>query len=466
LRKVGQPGRALKGHAHRENALEDPVVEIPGDAIPIVQDRQHPHLVMQSGVLDGDASGQSQRLGGRYVFVPEIISSLLVRQIEVAVDGASGSHRYTHERLHGWVVGREAVAVGMAGQFIEPQWGRVGDHQAQHASPGRPSANCFLLLLAQSDGQELIERGPLSVEHPERSVAGPDQAAGLFDQVAEQDREVDIGFEHQDGVHQPAEFVGVLDPAVGHVPSDTYLPPLSTPHRGPISGQCPGRGCWHNGGMTIRVFLLDDHELVREGIRSLLVSDDEIEVVGEAATAEEALTRIPLAKPDVAILDVRLEDGNGIEVCRDIRSVMPDLACLMLTSFADDEALYASVMAGAAGYVLKQIKARDLIEDVKKVAAGASLMDPRAVARVVERIANPPKSDPELANLSPQERRILDLIAQGKTNAAIAEEMFLSTKTVKNYITNLLAKLRVTNRTEAAIYANKLAGGTTNSDRQ
>jgi two-component system response regulator DevR len=217
--------------------------------------------------------------------------------------------------------------------------------------------------------------------------------------------------------------------------------------------------------MTIRVFLLDDHELVREGIRSLLVSDDELEVVGEAATAEEALARIPLAKPDVAILDVRLEDGNGIEVCRDIRSVMPDLACLMLTSFADDEALYASVMAGAAGYILKQIKARDLIEDVKKVAAGASLMDPRAVARVVERIANPPKSNPQLDNLSTQERRILDLIAQGKTNAAIAEEMFLSTKTVKNYITNLLAKLRVTNRTEAAIYANKLAGGSSNSEK-
>ena len=133
--------------------------------------------------------------------------------------------------------------------------------------------------------------------------------------------------------------------------------------------------------MTIRVFLLDDHELVREGIRSLLESDPEIEVVGEATTADEALTRIPVAKPDVAILDVRLENASGIEVCRELRSASPSLACLMLTSFADDDALYASVMAGAAGYVLKQIKARDLIEDVKKVAGGASLMDPRAVAR-------------------------------------------------------------------------------------
>ncbi len=210
--------------------------------------------------------------------------------------------------------------------------------------------------------------------------------------------------------------------------------------------------------MAVRVFLLDDHELVREGIRSLLESDEDIEVVGEASTGAEALARVPLSKPNVAILDVRLEDGDGdgIEVCRDLRSSMPSLVCLMLTSFADDEAMYASVMAGAAGYVLKQIKARDLIEDVKKVAAGASLMDPRAVARVVERIANPPQADPSVSSLSPQEARILDLIADGKTNKQIAEAMFLSENTVKNYITGLLRKLKVTSRTEAAIYATKL----------
>jgi two-component system, NarL family, response regulator DevR len=208
--------------------------------------------------------------------------------------------------------------------------------------------------------------------------------------------------------------------------------------------------------VAVRVFLLDDHELVREGVRSLLESDPEIEVVGEASTGAEALTRVPLAKPDVAILDVRLEDGDGIEVCRDLRSAMPDLVCLMLTSFADDEAMYASVMAGAAGYVLKQIKAHDLIQDVKKVATGVSLMDPRAVARVVQRIANPPKADSSLSSLSPQEARILDLIADGKTNKQIAEAMFLSENTVKNYMTGLLRKLKVTSRTEAAIYATKL----------
>jgi two-component system, NarL family, response regulator DevR len=216
--------------------------------------------------------------------------------------------------------------------------------------------------------------------------------------------------------------------------------------------------------VPIRVFLVDDHELVREGIRSLLESDDDIEVVGEASSAAEALTRIPLAKPDVAILDVRLEDGDGITVCRDMRSALPDLTCLMLTSFSDDEALYASVMAGASGYVLKQIRARDLIEDVKKVAGGASLMDPRAIARVVERISSPPEIDQKLGGLSPQERRILDLIAQGRTNRQIAEEMFLAEKTVKNYVSNLLAKLKMNSRTEAAIYATRLQTKGTGAD--
>ncbi len=212
-------------------------------------------------------------------------------------------------------------------------------------------------------------------------------------------------------------------------------------------------------GVTIRVFLLDDHEMVREGVRSLLESDEEIEVVGEASTVAEALVRIPLARPNVAILDVRLDDGSGVEVCRDIRSAHPEIICLMLTSFADDEALYASVMAGAAGYVLKQIRARALIDDVKKVASGASLLDPKAVARVVERIANPPKSYSALDALSPQERRLLDFIAEGLTNRQIAESMYLSEKTVKNYMTGLLNKLNMNNRTEAAVYATRVKGG-------
>jgi two-component system response regulator DevR len=216
--------------------------------------------------------------------------------------------------------------------------------------------------------------------------------------------------------------------------------------------------------VTIRVFLLDDHELVREGIRQLLETDEEITVVGEATTVAEARLRIPLAAPDVALLDVRLEDGSGIEVCREMRSALPDLVCLMLTSYADDEALYASVMAGASGYVLKRIRSGELIEDVKKVASGASLMDPRSVARVVERIRNPPEPDPRTAALSPQERRILDLIADGLTNRQIGQEMILAEKTVKNYVTNLLAKLKMTSRTEAAVYTARRQANAGNDD--
>jgi DNA-binding NarL/FixJ family response regulator len=207
--------------------------------------------------------------------------------------------------------------------------------------------------------------------------------------------------------------------------------------------------------VTIRVFLVDDHEIVREGIRSLLDGDEDIEVVGEAGTVAEALHRITAQRPDVAILDVRLPDGDGVELCRDIRSAVPHMSCIMLTSFADDEALYASVMAGASGYVLKQIKSRDLVADVKRVAAGESLLDPRSVAKVVERLANPTATIPELAALSAQERRVLDHIAEGRTNREISDAMFLAEHTVKNYVTSLLRKLQLSSRTEAAILATK-----------
>jgi two-component system, NarL family, response regulator DevR len=213
--------------------------------------------------------------------------------------------------------------------------------------------------------------------------------------------------------------------------------------------------------MSVRVFLLDDHELVRRGIRDLLWAEEDVSVVGEASTADEALERIPQTKPDVAVLDVRLGEGqgarSGIEVCREIRSVHPEVACVMLTSFADDEALFASIMAGAAGYVLKQIRGADLVGAIRRVAAGESLLDPAVTARVLERLRHPqPEADP-LAGLSPQERRILDLIAEGKTNRQIGEAMFLAEKTVKNYVSHLLLKLGMERRSEAAAYAARLA---------
>ena len=205
----------------------------------------------------------------------------------------------------------------------------------------------------------------------------------------------------------------------------------------------------------IRVFLLDDHEIVRRGLRDLLDAEDDLEVVGEASTAEEAVGRIPATRPDVAVLDVRLPDGDGIEVCRAVRDKMDDLACLMLTSFADDEAVYAAIMAGASGYVLKQVRGNDLVDAVRRVGRGESLLDPAVTARVLDRLRRRGDDD-ELAGLTDQERRLLDLIAEGLTNRQIGERMFLAEKTIKNYVSNLLSKLGMHRRTEVAAYAARL----------
>ncbi len=204
------------------------------------------------------------------------------------------------------------------------------------------------------------------------------------------------------------------------------------------------------------MFLLDDHEIVRTGLRSLLEATDDIVVVGEAGTVAEALARIPPTRPEVAILDVRLPDGSGVEVCREVRSRNPEIACVMLTSYADDEALFAAIMAGAAGYVLKQVEGTNLVEDVRRVAAGQSLLDPVITERVLTRLRKGPEEDPRLASLTAQERRILDLIAEGKTNRQIAGELYLAEKTVKNYVSNVLSKLGMERRTQAATYAARL----------
>jgi two-component system, NarL family, response regulator DevR len=208
--------------------------------------------------------------------------------------------------------------------------------------------------------------------------------------------------------------------------------------------------------MTVRVFLLDDHEVVRRGVRDLLEAQDDFEVVGEAGTAAEGLSRIPPTHPDVAVVDMRLPDGNGVEVCREVRSHDPSIQCLILTSFADDEALFDAIMAGAAGYLLKQIKGTDLVDAIRRVAAGQSLLDPNVTARVLERLRRGPEEDERLARLTEQERKILDLIAEGLTNRQIAERIFLAEKTVKNYVSNLLAKLGMERRTEAAVFAARL----------
>jgi two-component system response regulator DevR len=209
--------------------------------------------------------------------------------------------------------------------------------------------------------------------------------------------------------------------------------------------------------VTIRVFLLDDHEMVRMGLRKLLESGGDIEVVGEAGTAAAAIARIPALKPDVAILDARLPDGSGIEVCRQIRSSEPSVQAIVLTSFDDDEALFAAIMAGAAGYILKQVTSQDLLSAVRHVAGGGSLLDPSVTAKVMERLREGGPEEPaELKSLSAQERRILELVAEGLTNKQIGDRLFLAEKTVKNYMSNVLAKLGLVSRTQAAVFATRL----------
>jgi DNA-binding NarL/FixJ family response regulator len=205
--------------------------------------------------------------------------------------------------------------------------------------------------------------------------------------------------------------------------------------------------------VPIRVFLCDDHDVVRRGLRDLLEAEDDIEVVGEADSAEQAVRRIGALRPDVAVLDVRLPDGDGVEVCRDVRSAHPEVACLMLTSFSDDEALFDAVMAGAAGYLLKQVRENDLVSAVRTVAAGGSLMDPSTIQNVLDRVRSGNEDDQRLGVLTAQERKIFDLIGQGLTNRQIGDEIFLAEKTVKNYVSSVLMKLGMERRTEAAAYA-------------
>ncbi|MFF4085361.1 response regulator [Streptomyces nigra] len=210
----------------------------------------------------------------------------------------------------------------------------------------------------------------------------------------------------------------------------------------------------------IRVFLLDDHEVVRRGLTDLLDAEPDISVVGDAGTVEHALVRGPALRPHVAVLDVRLPDGDGITVCRELRSQMPELACLMLTSFDDEEALLDAIMAGASGYVLKQIRGSDLVSAVRTVASGQSMLDPATTARLMSSLrADPvetPSVPPELEGLSPRERDILALIGDGLTNREIGKKLYLSEKTVKNHISRLLAKLGVQRRVQAAVLASHL----------
>jgi two-component system response regulator DevR len=209
----------------------------------------------------------------------------------------------------------------------------------------------------------------------------------------------------------------------------------------------------------IRVFLLDDHEVVRRGIAELLTSQPGFEVVGEAGTAAEARSRIPAVMPDVAILDARLPDGSGIDVCRDIRSALPATYCLILTSYDDQDAVLAAVLAGASGYILKEVRAAGIVDAVRQVAMGRSLIDPKIVDQVMTRLRQGSAGDNKLAALTEREREVLDLIAEGLTNRQIGERLFLAEKTIKNYVSSLLAKLGMERRTQAAVFGAEIHRG-------
>lgn len=208
--------------------------------------------------------------------------------------------------------------------------------------------------------------------------------------------------------------------------------------------------------MTVRIVLLDDHEVVRAGLRELIEAEDDLEVIGEMGTASEAVKRIPALRPDVAVLDVRLPDGDGVEVCREVRSRDPEVACLMLTSYVDDEALFDAVMAGAAGFLLKEIRAADIVGAIRTVADGGSLLDPQATQRVLDRIRRGDADDQKLSVLTDRERTIFDLIGEGLTNRQIADRVHLAEKTVKNYVSNILMKMGMERRTQAAAYAARI----------
>ena len=206
----------------------------------------------------------------------------------------------------------------------------------------------------------------------------------------------------------------------------------------------------------IRVYLLDDHELVRRGLHDLLSAEDDVQIVGESGSAVQAIEEIVELVPDVAVLDGRLPDGSGIEVCREVRARNDSIRALILTSYDDDQALFAAIMAGADGYVLKQIAGTDLIDGIRSIAAGRSLLDPSLVARVMDRLRRGDQQADKLAVLTDQERRILELITEGLTNRQIGEAMFLAEKTVKNYVSSVLAKLGLERRTQAAVLGAKL----------
>jgi two-component system, NarL family, response regulator DevR len=407
-------------------------VEVPGDSLSIFQHRELFHALHESRVVDGDARCRRERYRKVLIRCTELLGTLFLAEVEIPEDGVADANGDAEERSHARMVRGEPVRLGVRREIAQAKRFRIDDEESKDAVPLGEIPDGGIGLGVDADSEELAQ-APIVADDAERPVVSPNEFARRLDDPAQHDREAEIGAYDDDRVDQLLDLRVELCERQRHIL--IWGPKVGNP---------------------VRVFLLDDHEIVRGGLTRLFEREGDIEVVGEGGTAAEALSRIPPTRPDVALLDVRLPDGDGVEVCREIRSRHPEIQCLMLTSFADDEALFDAIMAGASGYILKQIKSDDIVEAVRLVAKGQSLLDPAVTGPVLERLRKGPEEDERLAQLTPQERNILELIADGLTNRQIAGQIHLSEKTVKNYVSNLLSKLGMERRTQAAVYAARL----------
>ena len=299
---------------------------------------------------------------------------------------------------------REPVAVRALREIGQAQRLGFDDQRAQNTPAAGAGSDGEFLIRLEADGEELVERRAVLAQHAECPVTGIDERTCLSDQVAEDDRKAQFSLHHEHRLYEPPELDGVVDLIERSHRSQGSWSGGSGVRRGPARACAPPSGL-HRGnivGMKIRIFILDDHELVRTGLKTLLDAEDDMDVIGQAATAQQGLEEIGALLPDVAILDVRLPDGSGIEVCREIRSLYPDVACLMLTSYADDDALFSAIMAGAAGYVLKEIGGSDLIGDIRRVSQGRSLIDATLSKEIFDRLRKSQKTEARLSVSRPR----------------------------------------------------------------
>jgi two-component system response regulator DevR len=447
LRILDQRQLGLQGETRDEQALNDRVVEVSSNSLAVGGYVQLAETSLQSRVIHSDSDRSRQSDDQSLINFREFLGPLLLCDIEAPKDLLPNSKRHTEERPH-WRMGRrEPGRVRMSGHVSQAKGPRVADKLTQDSLPVGKLTNGIDGFLVHPYVDELATPNARGIEEVECPVAGAGQRTGRLGDAAKDRRKLELGVNGEHALEQGLELPGVADGVVGHA---SILPAAE-------ASEPRTRQFGKLRRMPIRVFLLDDHQIVREGVRRMLEKDNDLVVVGEAATTAEALVRIPLSRPDVAVLDVQLPDGSGIDVCREIRSLHPEIACLMLTSFADDEALAQTVLAGAAGYVLKQILGNELAASVRAVASGQSLIDASTTQRVLNDLRVAHEESEGVERLTPRERQVLTLIAAGKTNREIGAELYLSDKTVKNYVSNLLGKLGMGRRSEAAAYAGRLA---------